>query len=254
MANPGFVVANFNELRALPAANRRPDLPILVGSEDAWYIFKDGSTAAENLPTIVEPDDSDGRWKRAQATDANPGSGPGGGSNIPVYAIAPNTAPSGNGDARAQDTITTSNITLISYTDNLPRTIDYTIQRQALWIAEGSTIASWKRFGTAPTTLEFTNIVGVSNSPANLQWSEFNPAEYFRFDLGLHPAFIGEKLIAFYRTASGSSRSETFTAVPVAAHYWVFSTTGGLPPTISPDLQWFPEGIQSSFDPTFGSN
>jgi hypothetical protein len=253
--SPGFVVADIAALKALPAANRRPDLPICVGSEDAWYIFKDGSGAAESLPSIVEPTDPGGMWFRMQATDASPGGGPGGAANIPVYATAPNSAPSGNGAAQAQDTITTASITLYNFELGAPSTIDYKIQRRAIWIAEGSTIGSWKQFGAMPTTLEYTNIVGYSNDWQNLQWTQGIPENALRYDLGCHPAFMGERLIEFYRTPSGlSQKSRYYTAGPIGLHYWSFYGPSGAPPTVNPGLHWYLDGSQANTDPTWANS
>jgi hypothetical protein len=240
--SPGFVVADITALKALPAANRRPDLPICVGSEDAWYIFKDGSAVAESLPSIVEPTEPGGRWIRMQATDASPGGGAGGGAaTIAVITAPPSGAPSGAGDSRAQDTIVTGSVSVLSYSTNALTTINYKIQRRAIWVAGGSTIGSWARFGDVATTLEYLNIVGFSNDPNNLEWSDLVAERYFRFDLDLHPQYAGERLIESWVTPDGSSRSTPYTAVPVGSRYWAYSSLGA-PPTVSPGLQWTQSG------------
>jgi hypothetical protein len=255
MPSPGFVKADLDALAAIPAADRRPDLPIAVGTEDAWYIYKENANDTESRPNIVEPDDATGRWYRMQATNADPGGGgPGGAANIPVYATAPTTAPSGNGDARAQDTITTATINLFNFELQAISAIDYKIQRRAIWIAEGSTIGSWKQFGAVPTTLEYTNIVGYSNAWQNLQFSQGIPEMVLRFDLGCHPSFIGEKLIEFYRTPSGlSQQSRYYTAGPIGLHHWSFYNGGALP-AVNPELYWYLDGQQINTDPTWANS
>lgn len=242
MSSPGFVKVDLDALAAIPAADRRPDLPIAVGAEDAWYIYKDAATGAEDRPNIVEPDDSVGRWFRMQATNADPGGGGGGAATIAVVSAPPTSTPSGAGDARAQNTGTTATYSTEYQDANFDVVtfdLDYRTTQRALWVANGSSASSWFRAAYTPSIIEYLNI--TDRFEQNFATGVYgNRAVALRAVFGVHPMFIGEILNEFFQAPDGTSFMQTYIAVGVPDDYWPDSNS--YTPSTNPRIHWEPMG------------
>lgn len=224
---PGFVVPDINALKAIVASVRAPDLPICVGSEDSWYLYKPSATAAETLPNVVEPDDAIGRWYKMQAAPPTGGGvGTGGAATIAVISAPPNTVPGAIGESVLQYSSTSGN-QAVQYNDSAyveqTFTLDYKITRRSLWIATGTTPSSWVRASSADTEIEYLNIADSYKADWFMKLGViylYDRASAMR-ELGCHPEFVGERITEFFRdSATQSFKGKQFVATGVAPGYW----------------------------------
>jgi hypothetical protein len=243
MARAGYSVANLTELANYPANYRREDQPIVVGSEDAWYIYKPASSATVDLPSIAGTYDNNGRWFRMQA--AAPSGGPGGGSGgaeALLVTAPPTSTPSAIGAIAVQNTISSGTLNFIGY-DSVAYSIPWTFERRSTWCATGTGATSWIRSGVAPSVLVYDNVVSYYSDPVdgNLNWPSVL-TEYetrFRTNFDIHPEYEGELLIVRFRAASNLAYAwKRYLAMPITENAW--NSYGGIP-TISPDLIWAEE-------------